>query len=280
MNRALECPLRTVTRFAPSPNGNLHLGHAFSAIVAYDFAVSHGGTFLLRIEDIDGPRSRQQFADNIRRDLEWLGLEWQEVAEQSSRLEAYAATTRLLLDLDLLYACRCTRKELQELPVRITDTGFRYPGSCRGRCVRAGDSFALRLDIDKAMAEHDGCVWTDEEAGSVLADPREFGDVILVRKDLPASYHLAVTLDDAHDGVTDVIRGADLFSATHIHRVLQEILGLPVPHWHHHPLILDEDGKKLSKSRNSPPLEDRRKAGDDGRALADQLRTKQFTLGT
>lgn len=270
----------TTTRFAPSPNGNLHLGHAYSAIFAYDLARSRGGDFLLRIEDIDGPRSRSDIADNFRRDLEWLGVEWIEVPQQSSRLDGYVVAAQKLIALGLLYPCTFTRKQLEALPARTTPNGLIYPGTSKGLPMETHEPAALRLDVDKAMAIYSDCVWTDEKAGSVVADPRLFGDAVIVRKDLPASYHLAVTLDDAEDGITDVTRGSDLFAATHIHRLLQEALELPVPHWHHHPLVLDENGKKLSKSRNSPPLCERRKAGEDGRALAAKLRAGEISTGT
>ncbi len=276
--------LPTVTRFAPSPNGQLHLGHAYSAIVAHDLARDAGGKFLLRIEDIDGPRSRPELADEFRRDLEWLGLEWDEVPAQSTRLDSYADAARGLVERGFLYPCICTRKQIAELPPRKGEDGVEYPGSCRSRCGSSppqdSNAAALRLDLDRALAEVGELVWTDELAGSVVADPRMFGDVVIVRKDLPASYHLAATLDDAADGVTLVTRGNDLFDATHIHRLLQELLGLPVPHWYHHDLILDEDGQKLAKRRGSPPLAERRAAGEDGLVLAEQLRLRKTTVGT
>lgn len=266
-----------VTRFAPSPNGHLHMGHAYSAIVAHDLAKAAGGTMLLRIEDIDGPRSRKEFADEFRRDLEWLGLEWIEVPAQSTRLESYVAAASRLVDNGWAYACDCTRADIAAIPMRKGADGFEYPGSCqrdcRSRTFGVQDSHAIRLDIDRVLSDMSELVWEDAEAGSVIADPREFGDVVIVRKDLPASYHLAVTLDDAADGVTMVTRGKDLYHTTHVHRVLQELLGLPVPEWHHHQLILDDKGdKKLAKSRGSPALAERRKAGDDGLLLAEQLR--------
>lgn len=268
-----------VTRFAPSPNGSLHLGHAYSAIFAHDLAQSGGGHFLLRIEDIDGPRSKPEFADEFRRDLEWLGLEWVEVAAQSTRLESYERAAKSLEDRGFLYPSTCTRADIAKLPHRIAEDGREYPGSCKDQPLGEGPS-ALRLDLDRAMREVGEVVWTDEVAGSVVADPRDFGDVVLVRKDLPASYHLAATLDDAADGVTLVTRGEDLFSSSAIHRVLQELLDLPVPHWHHHPVLLGADGQKLAKRRGSPALADRRKNGEDGERLADTLRQNQLSLGT
>ena len=276
-----------VTRFAPSPNGQLHLGHAFSAIIAHDLAKAAGGRFLMRIEDIDGPRSHAHLADEFRRDLEWLGLEWDDVPAQSTRLESYEEAARKLRECGLAYPCTCTRKEIAALPMRQTSEGEEYPGSCRNACEARGgarsggdEPAALRLDVDRAMEVVGERVWVDAEAGSVIADPRMFGDVVLVRKDLPASYHLAATLDDAADGVTLVTRGEDLFTSTHVHRVLQELLKLPVPDWHHHRLVLDQDGEKLAKSRGSPALADRREAGEDGLMLAEQLRLQNFEVGT
>ncbi|WP_338242334.1 tRNA glutamyl-Q(34) synthetase GluQRS [Aurantiacibacter hainanensis] len=272
-----------VTRFAPSPNGPLHLGHAYSAIVAHDLAMAADGRFLLRIEDIDGGRSRPELADEFRRDLEWLGLEWDEVPAQSTRLDSYEAAARYLLDEGLLYRCTCTRAEIQALEPRMGPEGLVYPGTCKGRPHDPGRPSALRLDMEAALARAGDLVWEDETAGCIAADPRELGDIVLVRKDAPASYHLAATLDDAADGVTLVTRGADLFFASHIHRVLQELLGLPVPRWHHHALLLDEKGDKLAKSRRSGEsnlgLAAMREAGKDGRALAENLRIGQMPCG-
>ncbi|MEE2794083.1 MAG: tRNA glutamyl-Q(34) synthetase GluQRS [Pseudomonadota bacterium] len=269
----------TVTRFAPSPNGPLHLGHAFSAIVAHDLAREARGRFLLRIEDIDGPRSRPELTDEFRRDLEWLGLEWEEVPAQSTRLTTYDAAARNLLDRGLLYPCTCTRADIEALKPRLGSQGAVYPGTCKGSVVDPGKPAALRLDIDRAMAESGQLFWEDALAGQQVADPREGGDVVIVRKDAPASYHLAATLDDAADGVTLVTRGADLFDATHIHRLLQALLGLPVPLWYHHGLLTDESGQKLAKRRGSPSLADRRRSGENGQALADALRSGEFPAG-
>lgn len=265
--------MKPVTRFAPSPNGPLHLGHAYSAVIGAHVAATRGGEFLLRIEDIDGPRSRPELADAFRRDLEWLGLEWREVPAQSTRLERYREAAGSLEARGLLYPSSATRREIEALPPRRGKDGLSYPGSAKtlGPGVGSSEPLALRLDLDAALAQAGALFWEDEHAGTVSADPREFGDVVLVRKDLPASYHLAATLDDAADGITLVTRGTDLFSSTHVHRLLQELLGLPVPTYLHHDLILDEDGRKLAKSRGSPALSDRREAGEDGRRLADQL---------
>ena len=268
-----------VTRFAPSPNGPLHLGHAYSAILAHDLARDAGGRFLLRIEDIDGPRSRPELADAFRRDLEWLGLEWEEVPAQSTRQESYEEAARGLLRRGYLYPCTCTRAEIEALEPRLGSQGAIYPGTCKGARLDPAKPAALRLDVDRAMADTSELVWEDALAGKQVADPREAGDVVIVRKDAPASYHLAATLDDAADGVTLVTRGADLFPATHIHRLLQALLGLPVPRWHHHALLLDESGRKLAKRRGSPSLADRRSTGEDGLLLAEQLRLHRFPSG-
>ncbi|RGP41616.1 Glutamate--tRNA ligase [Altererythrobacter insulae] len=268
-----------VTRFAPSPNGMLHLGHAWSAIVAHDLAKEHDGTFLLRIEDIDGARSKPELADEFRRDLEWLGLEWDEVPAQSTRLDSYQEAANNLLERGLLYPCTCTRKMIADLRPSIGPDGLVYPGTCKGRLLDPKRLAALRLDTDKALMETGEIAWEDELAGTAVADPRPFGDVVIVRKENPASYHLAATLDDAADGVTLVTRGSDLVAATHIHRVLQELLELPVPQWHHHQLLLDETGDKLAKRRGSPSLADRRKSGEDGRALAEKLRNGNLPAG-
>jgi glutamyl-Q tRNA(Asp) synthetase len=284
MGMAMPDPAPLVTRFAPSPNGRLHLGHALSAIVAHDLAKgakgNGGGRFLLRIEDIDGPRSRPELADEFRRDLAWLGLEWEEVPAQSTRLASYAAAAEALKARGLLYPCTCTRKQIEEAGAREGSDGLIYPGTCKRTPPDPALPAAWRLDAAKALAETGPLVWDDALAGSQAVDLSGLGDVVLVRKDLPASYHLAVTLDDAADEVTLVTRGADLFAASHVHRTVQALLGLPVPRWHHHPLLVDETGQKLAKRRGSPALAERRAAGEDGRMLAEQLRLRLLRLGT
>lgn len=269
-----------VTRFAPSPNGRLHLGHALSAIIAHDLAKAGGGRFLLRIEDIDGPRSRPELAEEFRRDLAWLGLEWDEVPAQSTRLASYAAAAETLKAGGFLYPCTCTRKEIEAAGAREGSEGLIYPGTCRHRAPDPALPAAWRLDAARALAATGPLAWEDALAGTQAVDLAGLGDVVLVRKDLPASYHLAVTLDDAADGVTLVTRGADLFAASHVHRTLQALLGLPVPRWHHHRLLLDETGEKLAKRRGSPALAERREAGEDGLMLAEQLRLQHLRLGT
>lgn len=268
-----------VTRFAPSPNGSLHLGHAFSAIVAHDLAGARGGRFVLRIEDIDGARSRPELADEFRDDLAWLGLEWHEVAPQSARLASYTVAAQALRGEGLLYPCTCTRAEIAAAARETGPEGPVYPGTCKGRALDPAAPAVWRLDVAAALARTGPLEWVDELAGPQAADPARLGDVVLVRKNEPASYHLAATLDDAADEVTLVTRGRDLFAATHVHRLLQALLGLPVPTWHHHPLLLDESGGKLAKRRNSPSLADRRRAGDDGAALAAALRAHRFPAG-
>lgn len=280
MAQAMDRPALPVTRFAPSPNGQLHLGHALSAIVAHDLARQGGGRFLFRIEDIDGPRSRPELADAFRRDLAWLGLEWEEVPAQSTRLASYAAAAEALKARGLLYPCTCTRSEIEAAGARPGLEGLIYPGTCKHRPPDPSRPAAWRLDAAKALAETGPLIWEDALAGPQAVDLSGLGDVVLVRKDLPASYHLAVTLDDAADGVTLVTRGADLFAASHVHRTLQALLGLPVPRWHHHRLLTGPDGEKLAKRRGSPALAERREGGEDGRMLAAQLRLQQLGIGT
>jgi len=269
----------TITRFAPSPNGPLHLGHAFSAIVAHDRALRDGGEFLLRIEDIDGARSRTELAVEFREDLEWLQLAYREVDPQSARLSSYRTAANELRAMGILYPCTCTRAEVAAAAVAHGPDGPLYPGTCLRRGPVPGPNVAWRLDMEQAALLAGPLEWTDERHGRQIATPEIFGDVILWRKDAPASYHLAATLDDAADGVTHVTRGVDLFQATHIHRLLQHLLGLPVPIWHHHPVLVESDGRKLAKRRDAPALADRRRAGEDGRAVAAEVRATLFDTG-
>ncbi len=272
-------PIRT--RFAPSPNGALHLGHAYAAIVAHDLARERGGTFLLRIEDIDGARSQAGMAEAFLADLRWLGLEWDgEPVFQSHRLESYAAAAERLKAIGVLYPCTCTRQDVTAAARDVGPDGALYPGTCRSKAAPfAATNPAWRLDMAKAAALAGPLDWQDELAGRLRAQPELFGDVVLVRKDAPASYHLAATLDDAADGITLVTRGQDLFAASHVHRLLQALLDLPVPQWHHHGLLVEADGRKLAKRRGSASLADLRRAGQDGRALADALRAHRFPTG-
>ncbi len=273
----------TRTRFAPSPNGSLHLGHAYSAIVAHDLARAHSGEFLLRIEDIDVVRSQPHLAAEFIADLEWLGLSWNgPVVYQSDRLAGYADAAERLRAMGLLYPCQCTRSEVLTNSRAEGPDGPIYPGTCRHDKVDPLGA-AWRLDIAKAMALTGQLHWKDELAGKQRATPELFGDVVLLRKDAPASYHLAATLDDAADGITLVTRGRDLFLSSHIHRLLQALLGLTVPTWHHHGLLVEADGAKLAKRRGSGTgsfgLADRRHAGEAGQALADALRARHFPAG-
>jgi glutamyl-Q tRNA(Asp) synthetase len=281
-----------VTRFAPSPNGSLHLGHAYAAIVAHDLAhcgeggegakKAEKGRFLLRIEDIDGERSRPELADEFRADLAWLGLTWEEVPAQSDRLESYEEAAEMLREQGLLYPCSCTRAQIKAAAHKIGPEGPVYPGTCREKGADPGLPAAWRLDVARALEVLGGAGqlnWHDALAGMQQADPASLGDVVLRRKSEPASYHLAATLDDAKDGVTLVTRGRDLFAASHIHRLLQALLGLPVPRWHHHALLLDETGQKLAKRRGSASLRAMREAGEDGALLAEQLRLHRLPLG-
>ena len=268
------------TRFAPSPNGQLHLGHAYAALVAHDLARAGQGEFLLRIEDIDGARSRPELAAGFREDLRWLGLTWDGEALQSQRLERYAEAGERLKAMGLLYPCCCTRTEIAQAARAMGPDGPLYPGTCRIHPVDPGrGDVAWRLDVGQAMAATGLLTWDDERAGVQQARPDLFGDVVILRKEAPASYHLAATLDDAADGITLVTRGMDLFAATHIHRLLQALLDLPVPRWHHHALLVEGDGRKLAKRRGSPSLADRRAAGEDGLALAVALRHHDFPSG-
>lgn len=263
-----------VTRFAPSPTGRLHLGHAASAIRAHDFARRTGGRFLLRIEDIDGTRSREEHVAGIVEDLAWLGFDWDgPVVRQSQRLALYDAALDRLCGAGLVYPCVCTRADIAaSLSAPHGPAGTIYPGTCRARAVDLSLPHCWRLDVARAVALAGPLAWHDAVVGEVEADPLAHGDVVLARKDAPASYHLAVTVDDAAQGVTDVIRGDDLFASTHVHRLLQALLDLPTPRYHHHPLLTGPDGKRLAKRDGAPSLADLRAGGADGAAVAADLR--------
>jgi len=277
----------TITRFAPSPTGCLHLGHAYSAILAHDRARADaradGGRFLLRIEDIDGTRSRAEFIAGIEEDLRWLGLAWDgPVLLQSSRLDAYAEALDRLRAMGLLYPCFCTRAEIAaslSAPHHGAGGGpdGLYPGTCRRlsaaeTVARIAEPHCWRIDMAAAVARTGPLGWQDEIAGLVVAAPLAHGDVVLARKDAPASYHLAVTIDDAWQGVTHIVRGQDLFAATDVHRLLQALLGLPTPVYRHHALLTDAAGKRLAKRDGAPTLAGLRDAGGNGGTLAQDLR--------
>jgi len=276
----------TVTRFAPSPTGLLHLGHAHSALFAAREAGD--GTFLVRMEDIDPGRCRPEFERAILEDLRWLGLDWPEpVRRQSDHMDDYRAALDRLEAKGLLYPCFCTRKQITDeiaaaghAPHDIPSgpDGALYPGTCRGmdageRAERlaAGESHALRLKTDEAIRQAGPLTWHDRKEGGQTAHPEIFGDVVLARKETPTSYHLAVTVDDALQGVTLVTRGSDLFLASHLHRLLQALLDLPVPDYHHHGLLTGADGKRLAKRDKAATIESLRDAGKspaEVRALA------------
>jgi glutamyl-Q tRNA(Asp) synthetase len=273
--------MHPVTRFAPSPTGRLHLGHAYSAVLAHDHAREREGSFLLRIEDIDPGRVRTLFVDGIIEDLLWLGLEWDaDMVYQSERLELYEAALARLRDMGLLYPCFCTRADIAaSVAAPHGAEGPLYPGTCRGLAdADLSRPHAWRLDVAKAMARTGPLVWTDHGAANA-ARPDLLGDVVLARKDAPASYHLAVTVDDAEQGVTDVVRGRDLFASTHVHRLLQALLDLPVPLYHHHALLADADGHRLAKRHGAPTLADLRARGMDPAALVAALRQGQMPAG-
>lgn len=266
-----------VTRFAPSPTGRLHLGHAYSAILAHDFARDRRGRFVLRIEDIDGTRSRPEHVATIQDDLRWLGLEWDgPVVFQSDRLPAYAAALDRLRDMGLLYRCHCTRAEITAASLSAPHgVEPAYPGTCRGLAESALDParpFCWRIDMAAAVARAGPLIWQDH-GRAVTAAPLDAGDVVLARKDAPASYHLAVTIDDAWQGMSDIVRGRDLFAATHVHRLIQALLELPTPNYHHHDLLAGPDGERLAKRNNASTLVALRESGVDGLKLADDLRT-------
>jgi glutamyl-Q tRNA(Asp) synthetase len=266
-------------RFAPSPNGYLHLGHALSALVTWDAARKLGGIAHLRIEDIDLNRCKPEFTQAIFDDLGWLGLEWPEpVMVQSERFELYAEAANRLRDMDLLYPCFCTRTEIAEKATGTDPDGAPlYPGTCRHRSnaerierLERGDPVQFRLDVERARAMVGMLTYT--VIGPTISDrptiryakPERWGDVVLQRKDVPTSYHLAVVVDDAAQGITHVTRGRDLEAATDIHVLLQMLLGLAGPIYHFHRLLLGDDGEKLSKSKGSQSLRDLRAVGWTG----------------
>jgi glutamyl-Q tRNA(Asp) synthetase len=271
-----------ISRFAPSPTGRLHLGHAWSALQAHDLARSQGGRFLLRIEDIDSGRCRPAYIGGIEEDLRWLGLDWDGPAMiQSSRNPIYKAALDRLITDGFAYRCWCTRAEIAASAVAPQgDTGPIYPGTCKGRAEPDdGHPFCWRLDMAAAAARAGAMDWHDSRRGEIVASPHLQGDIVIARKDMPTSYHLAVTLDDAAQGVTDVVRGSDLFEATHIHRLLQALLGLATPRYHHHALIAGDDGGRLAKRKQSPTLAVLREQGMDPLRLISGMRDGVFPVG-
>lgn len=281
-----------ITRFAPSPTGRLHIGHAYSALFAYEKAMENKGRFILRIEDIDTGRCRPEFTEGIYEDLRWLGLEWEEpVRLQSRHMDVYKAALDRLDTDGLLYPCFCTRKDIRDEIERAGGAphgpeGTLYPDICRtlsaaekAQNMAKGTPYALRLNMQAALAyiNRTSLFFNDYTHGQVKATPEILGDVVLARKDCPTSYHLSVCVDDAVQGITCVTRGEDLFYATHLHRLLQELLSLPVPEYHHHPLLTDEHGQRFAKRNKSVTLEEMR---HEGYTAEDLKRDIQMRLST
>lgn len=265
-----------VTRFAPSPTGHLHLGHAHSALFGWRMAMAAGGRFLLRIEDIDRQRCRPEFEQDLMEDLFWLGLDWElPVRRQSQHFDDYRAALARLDSLGVLYPCFCTRKDIAAEIARAGHAphgpdGPLYPGTCRAlpaelRAARiaAGEAYAIRIDLAAAMAQTGPLHWHDRARGWQQATPELLGDTVLARKDTPTSYHLSVTVDDHLQGVTLVTRGEDLFFATHLHRLLQALLGFEPPDHHHHGLLRNAAGERLAKRDRAQTLRSMREAGMD-----------------
>jgi glutamyl-Q tRNA(Asp) synthetase len=285
-----EADPRPVLRFAPSPNGHLHLGHAYSALCNQRLARRIGGRLLLRIEDIDTDRCRAEFEDAIYEDLAWLGFEWEvPVRRQSEHFADYARALEVLTEQNLLYPCFCSRADIARVTApaagwpRDPDGVPLYPGTCRhldaderARRLASGRHAALRIDMGEALARVDRPLgWRefgeDGEPRDVAAEPALWGDVVIGRRDVPASYHIAVVTDDALQGVTDVVRGQDLFNATSLHRLLQVLLDLPSPNYHHHRLLRDPSGNKLSKSARARSIRQVRSEGTSAGDLRRQL---------
>lgn len=271
---------KITTRFAPSPSGDLHLGHAYSAKLNYDFTQQHGGTFILRIEDIDHLRCKAEYEQSILDDLTWLGLKWPTpIRRQSEHFTDYQTGLEKLIKMGLLYPCFCTRKDIKKeidessraphMRPKLGPEGILYPGICRGlttqeqqQKIAAGIPHALRLDMDKALSlVKEPLYWTDLKTGEQQADPERLGDVVLARKDFPTSYHLSVVIDDHIQNITHVIRGQDLYYASHFHRLLQHLLGLNTVTYDHHPLLITKDGNRLAKRDKSITIKSIRESG-------------------
>lgn len=271
-----------ITRFAPSPTGYLHLGHAASALFA---AKAGGGRFVLRIEDIDPERCKPAYLDGIYEDLAWLGFKWPEpVRVQSQYMDEYKAAFDKLDKMGLLYPCYCTRKEIRNEAMRAgqaphaDDIGFVYEGACKRlsdeqRLSKSAEREPVwRLDMAKALEiVGQDLTWQDKMVGEVKALPELFGDVVMARRDIPTCYHLSVTLDDALQGIDLVTRGQDLFVSTHVHRLLQALLDLPTPLYHHHPLLTDEDGERLAKRDGAIAIRTLREAGEASESVLQRI---------
>jgi glutamyl-Q tRNA(Asp) synthetase len=274
-----------VTRFAPSPSGRLHLGHAYSAVLGHERARASGGKFLLRIEDLDPARCRPEFVEGIMDDLRGLGLQWDEpLLVQSRRTAAYDAALDDLRARGLAFACFCTRADIaQSLTAPHGDAATSYPGTCRALPDdperRATTPHCWRLDSARALQITGLPSWTEADGKRFEASGRDIGDAILARKDAPASYHLSCVVDDAESGVTMVVRGADLRASTPIQRLLQMLLGLPEPTYLHHPLVAHADGRRLAKRDLAPTLAAMRESGVNGPQLAAELAAGKLPLG-
>ena len=276
------------SRFAPSPTGPLHLGHALSAVLAHDRARQAGGRFLLRIEDTDTGRCRAEFVEGIVADLAWLGLSWEAVVVQSERLALYDAALGRLQAMGVAYPCFCTRGAIaREVAASLSaphgPDGPLYPGTCRGAeagaRLAAGEAHSWRLDAGKAAAIAGPLFFEEEGVGIVAVEPHLLGDLVLKGRDRPASYHLAAVVDDAAQAVSHVVRGRDILPSTHPQRLMQALLGIRPPVYRHHALIGDAEGRRLAKRHGAPTLAAWREAGLDGRALADRLRRGELPAG-
>jgi len=271
---------KTITRFAPSPSGDLHLGHAFSAKLNYEYAVNNGGEFILRIEDIDHLRCKAEYEQSIFNDLKWLGLKWPTPERrQSEHFDDYNEALKNLEKMDLLYPCFCTRKDIRNeieessraphMKPKLGPEGVIYPGICRHLSPEQREQninnkipHAMRLNMEKALTVCDKPLyWTDLHTGKQRADPAMLGDVVLARKDFPTSYHLSVVVDDHLQNITHVIRGQDLYYASHFHRLLQHLLGLRPVTYKHHPLLTTRDGNRLAKRDKSITIKSIRESG-------------------
>ncbi|MDE8343999.1 MAG: tRNA glutamyl-Q(34) synthetase GluQRS [Acidocella sp.] len=271
--------MHVVTRFAPSPTGYLHLGHAFSAYAGWAKARANGGTFLVRLEDIDATRCKPNYANAILEDLRWLGLHWDgAVRAQSAHLDDYTAALNRLEERGLLYPCFCSRSEIMQAQAAPHGGEVIYSGTCkalsaaeRAARIAEGRKYARRLDVSRAVREAGVSRFFEESTGWLEAIPQRLGDVVLARHDIPTSYHLCVVHDDALQGVTHVTRGEDLLAATHTHVLLQTLLGLPTPIYAHHKLLTDNNGKRLAKRDGAPTLRAMRLAGEDAITILKQL---------
>lgn len=274
-----------VTRFAPSPSGRLHLGHAYSATIGHARARETGGKFRLRIEDLDQTRCKPEFVDGIFEDLRWLGLGWDEpMLMQSERTAAYEASLDELKSQGLAFACFCTRADIaQSLTAPHGDAATSYPGTCRDSPDdperQATTPHCWRLNSAKALELTELPTWTEADGKRFAAKASDIGDAILARKDAPASYHLSCVVDDAASGITTVVRGVDLRPSTPIQRLLQRLLGLPEPTYLHHPLVTHMDGRRLAKRDLAPTLAAMRDSGVDGPAMVQDLLTDHLPSG-